>query len=55
MNVAKDQINANVSSIENKINQIDTTKNLYRYSNNLNFKDASYYKASAIVEVDVND
>jgi len=54
VNVAKDQINANVSSIENKINQIDTTKNLYRYSNNLNFKDASYYKASAIVEVDVN-
>lgn len=54
VNVAKDQINANVSSIENKVNQIDTTKNLYRYSNNLNFKDASYYKASAIVEVDVN-
>lgn len=54
VNVAKDQINANVSSIENKINQIDTTKNLYRYSNYLNFKDASYYKASAIVEVDVN-
>ena len=54
VNVAKDQINANVSSIENKVNQIDTTKNLYRYSNNLNFKDASYYKASAIVEVDIN-
>ena len=54
VNVAKDQINANVSSIENKVNQIDTTKNLYRYSNNLNFKDASYYKASAIVEVDAN-
>lgn len=54
VNVAKDQINANVSSIENKINQINTTKNLYRYSNNLNFKDASYYNATAIVEVEIN-